>query len=105
MNTDFKNVMSKRTDEELIKIVTVDRNKYQPLARRLVFYYDYEMRAYPINITCEIKACRDPKDDQFLELAKSANADCIVTKDNDLLVLHPFEGIPILNVTEFLNTF
>jgi hypothetical protein len=32
MNTDFKNVMSKRTDEELIKIVTVDRNKYQPLA-------------------------------------------------------------------------
>lgn len=32
MNTDFKDVMSKRTDEELIKIVTVDRNGYQPLA-------------------------------------------------------------------------
>jgi hypothetical protein len=32
MNTDFKDVMSKRTDEELIKIVTIDRNKYQPLA-------------------------------------------------------------------------
>ncbi len=32
MNTDFKDVMSKRTDQELIKIVTVDRNKYQPLA-------------------------------------------------------------------------
>ena len=32
MNSDFKDVMSKRTDEELIKIVTVDRNKYQPLA-------------------------------------------------------------------------
>ena len=32
MNTDFKDVMLKRTDNELIKIVTVDRNKYQPLA-------------------------------------------------------------------------
>lgn len=32
MNTDFKGVMLKRTDNELIKIVTVDRYKYQPLA-------------------------------------------------------------------------
>lgn len=32
MNTDFKDVMSKRTDNELIQIVTVDKNKYQPLA-------------------------------------------------------------------------
>jgi len=32
MNEDFKDVMSKRTDEELIKIVTIDRNDYQPMA-------------------------------------------------------------------------
>jgi uncharacterized RDD family membrane protein YckC len=32
MNTDFKEVMSKRTDEDLIKIVTVDRGRYQALA-------------------------------------------------------------------------
>lgn len=32
MNTDFKDVMSKRTDDELIQIVTIDKNKYQPLA-------------------------------------------------------------------------
>jgi uncharacterized RDD family membrane protein YckC len=32
MNKDFKDVMLKRTDDELIKIVTVDKNKYQPLA-------------------------------------------------------------------------
>ena len=32
MDTDFKDVMSKRTDEELIKIVTVYKNDYQPLA-------------------------------------------------------------------------
>jgi len=32
MTTDFKDAMSKRTDEELIKIVTIGRNDYQPLA-------------------------------------------------------------------------
>ena len=32
MNTDFKEAMSKRTDEDLIKIVTVDSGRYQPLA-------------------------------------------------------------------------
>jgi uncharacterized RDD family membrane protein YckC len=32
MNTDFEDVMSKQTDEELIKIVSVDRNNYQSLA-------------------------------------------------------------------------
>jgi len=32
MTTDFKDVMSQRSDEELIKIVTIQRNDYQPLA-------------------------------------------------------------------------
>ena len=32
MTTDFKNAMSQRTDEELIKIVTILRNDYQPIA-------------------------------------------------------------------------
>jgi uncharacterized RDD family membrane protein YckC len=32
MTTDFKNVMSQRTDEELIRIVTVQREDYQPMA-------------------------------------------------------------------------
>lgn len=32
MNTDFKDAMSKRTDEDLIKIVFVDRDTYQPMA-------------------------------------------------------------------------
>ncbi len=32
MNLDFKDIMSKHTDEALIKIVTVDREQYQPQA-------------------------------------------------------------------------
>ena len=50
-----------------------------------------------------IQICRDPKDDKYLEVAVAAQADCIISGDPDLLTLHPFEGIPILNPREFLN--
>lgn len=52
-----------------------------------------------------IKECRDPKDNKFLELAVSATASCIISGDKDLLVLHPFRGIPILNAVDFINNF
>lgn len=53
----------------------------------------------------DITASRDPKDDKFLELAVAANASCINSGDKDLLVLHPFRGIPILNAADFLKNF
>lgn len=50
-----------------------------------------------------ITACRDPRDDRFLEAAVAGEADVIVSGDDDLLVLHPFAGIPILPPAAFLR--
>lgn len=55
-----------------------------------------------ITITEIVTDCRDKKDNKFLELAISGHADLIVSGDNDLLVLHPFRGIPILTPAQFL---
>jgi predicted nucleic acid-binding protein len=52
-----------------------------------------------------IDACRDPKDNKFLELAVEAGAACIITGDKDLLVLNPFRNIPIFTPAEFLEKF
>jgi putative PIN family toxin of toxin-antitoxin system len=49
-----------------------------------------------------ITACRDPKDNKFLELAVAGRADVIVTGDEDLAVLDPFEGIPMIQPAKFL---
>lgn len=49
-----------------------------------------------------ITACRDPKDNKFLEAALAGKAEAIVTGDDDLLVLHPFVGIEILRPAELL---
>ena len=53
----------------------------------------------------EIQACRDAKDDKFLELAVNGNADLIVTGDDNLLILNPFREIEIITPEVFVSRF
>lgn len=46
--------------------------------------------------------CRDPDDDKLLETALVGEATCLVTGDRDLLAMHPFRSIPILDPATFL---
>lgn len=55
-----------------------------------------------VEVDARITACRDPKDDKFLELAVSGRATHIVTGDADLIALHPFRGIEIVPPHRFL---
>jgi len=47
--------------------------------------------------------CRDPKDNKYLELAVNGKAEYLITGDQDLLVLHPFQSINILRIEQFLS--
>ena len=44
----------------------------------------------------QVADCRDAKDNRYLEPALAAKAKVIVSSDNDLLVLNPPRGIPVL---------
>lgn len=46
---------------------------------------------------------RDPKDDKLLATAVAAQADYLVSEDNDLLVLGQYDGVQIVNVATFLD--
>ena len=50
-----------------------------------------------------VTTCEDADDNMLLALAIDGFADCIVSGDNHLLKLHPFEQIPILNAADFMN--
>ncbi|MGD0736619.1 MAG: putative toxin-antitoxin system toxin component, PIN family [Terracidiphilus sp.] len=60
------------------------------------------LAAEPVETKTRIRACRDPKDDMFLELAVDGHADAIVTGDRDLQALHPFRGIAVLTPADYL---
>jgi len=49
-----------------------------------------------------VTACRDPKDDKYLELALAAGAQVIVSSDEDLLVLDPWRGVRVLRPAAYL---
>ncbi len=51
----------------------------------------------------QIVVCRDPKDNMYLEVAVEGQADFVITGDSDLLILHPFRGIPIITPSAFLK--
>lgn len=60
----------------------------------------------PVSATDESNVtppCRDPKDNQFLALLLACEANVLVSSDADLLVLHPWRGVPIVTPGDFLG--
>ena len=78
-------------------------DKYLTDERRLQAISKLERDTVSCEVKITIDACRDPKDNKYLELAADCNAACIITGDKDLLILHPFRNIPILTASDFIN--
>ena len=56
-------------------------------------------------IQSNLKVCRDPKDDKFINCAIDAKAIYIVSGDNDLLTLKNFAGVEIVTAREFYEKY
>ena len=78
-------------------------DKYISLDIRYQFLAKIRLESDQILISELINKCRDPKDNKFLEVAVNGNATHIITGDQDLLELHPFRGISILTLRQFLQ--
>jgi uncharacterized protein len=91
------------TEGELF--VTLRRPRLAPLIPPdfLDWLHELMEAAELVKITERIAACRDPKDDKFLELAVNGHADVLITGDSDLLALNPFRGVPIITPADFVQ--
>jgi len=76
---------------------------YVSLIARQQFFQELGQIADFVPIVQRIRACRDPKDDKFLELAVNGRAKLILTGDRDLLTLHPFQEITIQSPADYLT--
>ncbi len=74
------------------------------LESRQQFLAAYKNAVLWIDIAHAITDCRDAKGNKFLEVAVSANASHLISGDNDLLVLHPYNDVQILTPADFLTT-
>lgn len=97
-------IVSDATLQELAEVLARPKfDKYLSPAERREFFQLLSRVAIRIEVLRSIKACRDAKDDKFLELAVNVGADAIITGGADLLILHPFLGVPILSPKAFLD--
>jgi putative PIN family toxin of toxin-antitoxin system len=75
--------------------------RYFSQEQRLNFIAKFFEKAEMVEILELVEICRDPKDDKFLELAVNGRANYLITGDQDLLVLNPFQETLIITVSQF----
>ncbi len=94
---------SNDTIRELVEVFSRKKfDKYITVVDRNEAIAAYINRSIFVDVTLQISACRDFKDNKFLELAISGMAVSIITGDKDLLTLHPFQSISIISPAAFV---
>lgn len=96
-------LVSEPTLDELVEVL--GRSKFDPYVsredrRQFVALLGGVARMVPITRT--LRACRDPKDDKFLDVAVNGEARAIVTGDRALLDLDPFHDVRIVSPADYL---
>ena len=92
------------TQRELVKTLLSKRfDRYVPRAKREALLIRLAPLVELVASVQVVRACRDPKDDKFLEAAVNGRADVVITGDKDLIVLSPFAGVPIITPAEYLE--
>ena len=98
-------LISEETFQELAEVLTRSKfDRYIALEKRAKFLNLLNLKAEMIEIKTKINLCRDPKDNKFLELAVNGKANYLISGDQDLLILNPFQKISILSPQAFTLT-
>ena len=96
-------IFSPATRDELVGVIARDKfDRYVAVEAReravTILVRDGEM-VTPRRL---FHACRDPRDDKFLDAAYAGKVDCIISGDDDLISLGTFESVPILTAARYL---
>ncbi len=100
---DFDVCVSQETLAELATVLSRAKfDRYAPPQQREDFVAGFRARAVVVEVNTTVSDCVDPKDNMFLALAETAEADLILSSDPHLTNLHPWNGIPIIPPAAFL---
>jgi putative PIN family toxin of toxin-antitoxin system len=97
-------VATTETVSELLKkLMSPKFDRYVSRQRRQTLAQQMTAAIELVTVLQPVRACRDPKDDRFLEAAVNGGANVIITGDRDLLQLNPFRGIRIVTPAAYLR--
>ena len=95
---------SRDTLNELVHVLRRPKlDAYITLSEREAFLHAFSQQIELVKPNEEITICRDPRDNQFLELSAAGRADYLITGDHDLLTLGSFRGTAIMTPAVFLE--
>lgn len=93
---------STETFNELATVLTRSKfNAWQALDHRLMWVRLFRDAVTMVEAKSTITECRDPKDNQFLDLAIAARADILISSDVHLLEMHPFRKVQTMPLAAF----
>ena len=103
----FDLACSKETLAELLDVLKRDKfDKYSSKAERAEKLEIYAQSVRFFEVRVYITDCKDPKDNKFLALAITAQAKVLVSGyKRDLLSMHPYQGIAVVGLREFVDGF
>ena len=94
---------SRATFAELQDVLSRSKfDRYAEAKTRQAFVEGLLLYARLVDVSHIVNECSDPKDNKFLALALTVNAEMIVASDPHLTAMHPWRGIPILPPAAFL---
>ncbi|MBN4056117.1 putative toxin-antitoxin system toxin component, PIN family [Rhodothermus sp. AH-315-K08] len=97
-------LISMETFAELREVLYRKRfNRFINNRGREQFLQDYLAKCVIVPVTDDLKACSDPKDDMFVDLAVSGKADFVITGNLKDFPRSPFKGVQIMSPAGFLE--
>jgi hypothetical protein len=97
-------IFSNELIEEFIAVVSRPKFKTyfskKDIEKFLVYF---EQFGELVEVTSDLKICRDEKDNFLLNLSVDSKADYLITGDKDLLILDKIANTKILTLSEFIE--
>ena len=77
-------------------------DRYASTGARQAFVEGLSQHLRMVEVAQQVTDCNDPKDNEFLALALTINAEMAIANDPHLTQMHPWQAIPILPPAAFL---
>lgn len=99
-------VTSQSLTDELFEVLNRPKFNGRFTSEQIQYFReDFALAVHHIQVISQVEICRDPKDNFLLALALDANADFLLTGDEDLLVLSQYNETAILTIRDFVNNY